>query len=85
MFSRTRRFTPVKGSIPHSSAAAGTATPRLGCSNMGTLEEYQRYAAECRHLAKRVVSKEHKAVLEEMANVWLRLAEEAGKSGRGSQ
>jgi hypothetical protein len=49
---------------------------------MGTPEEYQKYAAECRRLAKRAESKEHKAILEEMANVWLRLAAEAGKVGR---
>ncbi len=50
---------------------------------METVVDYRKFAEECRHLVRRVEDKEHKAILEQMAEVWLRLAVEA--EGRRSE
>ena len=50
---------------------------RAGCSGMETLPDYRKFAEECRHLARKAESQEHKAILQQMAEVWLRLAAEA--------
>jgi hypothetical protein len=39
--------------------------------------EYQKFAEECRRLARRAKDQKHKAILEHMAEVWLQLAAEA--------
>jgi hypothetical protein len=44
---------------------------------METPEAYRRFAAECRQLATRADMAEHKAILEEMARTWTRLAARA--------
>jgi hypothetical protein len=44
---------------------------------METPEDYRKFAEECRRLAKRAEQQEHKVILEQMADVWLRLAREA--------
>ena len=41
--------------------------------------DYRKFAEECRRLARRAEDEQHKAVLEQMAEVWLRLAVEAEK------
>lgn len=48
-----------------------------GCSGMETPPDYRKFAEECRHLARKAENEEHKAILEQMAEVWLRLAAEA--------
>jgi hypothetical protein len=47
------------------------------CSRMETLADYRKFADECRRLARRAEDERHKAVLEQMAEVWSRLAAEA--------
>jgi hypothetical protein len=42
-----------------------------------TPSDYRQFAEECRRLAARAEDREHKAILEEMAEVWSRLALEA--------
>ncbi len=44
---------------------------------METSEDYRKFAEECRRLAERAEHQEHKFILEQMADVWLRLAREA--------
>jgi hypothetical protein len=44
---------------------------------METAADYRKLAEECRRLARRAEDEQHKAVLEQMAEVWLRLAVEA--------
>jgi hypothetical protein len=44
---------------------------------METSQDYRKFAEECRRLAKEVENGEHKRVLEQMAEAWLRLAREA--------
>ena len=44
---------------------------------METSQDYRKFAEECRRLAGRAESGRHKAILEQMAEVWLRLASEA--------
>lgn len=46
---------------------------------METPQDYQKFAEECLRLAKQVNSGEHKAILEQMAEVWLKLAREAAR------
>ncbi len=46
---------------------------------METAADYRKFAEECRRLARRAEDEQHKAVLEQMAEVWLRLAVEAEK------
>ncbi len=48
---------------------------------METPTDYLKFAEECRRLAKQITSSEHKAILTEMAEVWLRLATEAERRG----
>jgi hypothetical protein len=48
-----------------------------GCSGMETAKDYRKFAEECRQLAKRATAEQHKFILEQMAEVWLRLALEA--------
>jgi len=62
--------------------------PAGGCSGMNTSQEYRntsqeyrKFAEECRCLAKRAENEEHKAILQQMADVWLRLAAEAEQKG----
>jgi hypothetical protein len=52
-----------------------------GFPSMETPQDYQNFADECRRLAKQVNNGEHRAILEEMAEVWLRLATEASRRG----
>jgi hypothetical protein len=44
---------------------------------METPADYRKLAEECRRLASRVEDEQHRAVLEQMAEVWWRLALEA--------
>ena len=44
---------------------------------METLDEYRKYAEECRRLAGKIDAEQYRAVLEEMAEAWSRLAAEA--------
>jgi hypothetical protein len=39
--------------------------------------DYRKYAEECRRLAARAEDQQHKAILEQMSEVWSRLALEA--------
>lgn len=41
---------------------------------METPDEYRNYAEECRRLAGKADSEQHKTILEAMAEVWSRLA-----------
>ena len=48
-----------------------------GCSRMETPPDYRKFAEECRRLARKAENEQHKAILEQMAEVWLLLAAEA--------
>jgi len=61
------RLTPEHGSSP------------CGFPGMETPQDYQKFAEEFPRLAKQVSDRAHRAILEEMAEVWLRLAAEAAK------
>jgi hypothetical protein len=39
--------------------------------------DYRKFAEECRRLAARAAEQKHKAILEQMAEVWSKLALEA--------
>jgi hypothetical protein len=54
---------------------------RGGFLSMETPQDYRKFANECRRLAKQVKDGEHRAILEEMAEVWLRLAAAAAPRG----
>jgi hypothetical protein len=43
---------------------------------METSTEYQRFAEECRRLAREAKTEQHRRILEEMAQAWERLAKE---------
>jgi hypothetical protein len=45
-------------------------------------EDYQHHAAECLRLAEQVTDPFHKMALIEMAQAWLRLAEQAEKNSK---
>ena len=44
---------------------------------METPADYRRFSEECCRLARRAEDDKYKAILEQMAEVWLRLATEA--------
>jgi hypothetical protein len=45
--------------------------------------QYREFADECERMAKESKNEQHRSILEEMAAVWRRLADEAEKKGRG--
>lgn len=49
---------------------------------METSGDYRKFADECLRLAKQASTREHRGILEEMAQVWLRLAEDAERRER---
>lgn len=51
--------------------------PPDGCLGMETPQDYRKFAEECHRLARRAENEQHRATLEQMADVWLRLAAEA--------
>jgi hypothetical protein len=50
---------------------------KSGCSRMETPSHYRKYAEECRRLAAKADVEEHRAILQDMAETWFRLAAEA--------
>jgi hypothetical protein len=44
---------------------------------METSTEYQRFAEECRRMAREAKTERHRKILEEMAQAWGKLAKEA--------
>lgn len=48
-----------------------------GYFRMETPEAYRKFAEECRRLAARADMVEHKAILQEMARIWVQLAARA--------
>lgn len=51
-----------------------------GCfPSMETPEQYSKFAAECRQLARRAENERHREILEQMAKVWSQLAVEAAE------
>jgi len=55
--------------------------PAMGFPSMETPQDYRKFAEECLRPAKQVNDSEHKAILQQMAEVWLRLATEAEQKG----
>lgn len=55
--------------------------PPGGCPPMETIRDYRKFAEECYRLARGIKDPEHKKILEEMAEAWLRLADEAARKG----
>jgi hypothetical protein len=55
--------------------------PPGGYFDMETSHQYRKFAEECGRLAKRAENEQHKAILQQMAEVWLRLAAEAEQKG----
>jgi len=51
------------------------------CFGMETTTEYQRYAEECRRLARQAKTEQHRRILEEMAQAWEELAKEEEPTG----
>jgi hypothetical protein len=49
---------------------------------METPSEYQKYAEECRELAKIAKTAHQREILLEMVQAWLQLAEDADRKGR---
>jgi len=49
---------------------------------METAQEYRKYAEQCRRLAQQLEARRHRAILQEMSKVWLRLALEAEQKAR---
>jgi hypothetical protein len=56
-----------------------------GCSPMQTSTQYRTFAQECQRLAKASKTERERAVLEEMAEAWKMLADEADRKGVGSE
>jgi hypothetical protein len=52
---------------------------------METASNYREFAAECRRLAQKAKTEQQREILLEMAQAWLRLAEEAGRKQRRSK
>lgn len=52
-----------------------------GCSNMETSKDYRKFEQECRRLARQIGNAEYKLILDQMAEVWLRLAQQAERMG----
>jgi hypothetical protein len=50
---------------------------------MGTLKDYQRYAARCLQQARADPDSQHRLFLIEMADAWRRLAEQATNATGG--
>jgi hypothetical protein len=48
---------------------------------METPSEYRKYAEERRRFAEKADAEKHRAILEEMAEVWPRLAAQAEQKG----
>jgi phosphoribosyl-ATP pyrophosphohydrolase len=48
-----------------------------GCCVMKASRDYRKFADECRRLALKAENQQHKAILQEMADLWLQLAAEA--------
>ncbi len=48
---------------------------------METAQDYRKFAEECYRLAKKAEDGEHKRILEQMAEAWLRLAAKAEQKG----
>jgi len=51
---------------------------------MDSPNDYQKFADECLRLAKQASNPDHKAILEQMADVWLRLASDAKRRNSSS-
>jgi hypothetical protein len=57
----------------------------LGVRSMRrTPEDYRRFAAECLRLGRTTDDQQTRAVLLQMAQVWLRLAEQNERNSKGS-
>ena len=52
----------------------------LGSGNMALADRYKQFAAECVRVAQQTSSPNDKAMLLQMADTWLKLAEKAAKS-----
>jgi Domain of unknown function (DUF4872) len=48
---------------------------------METATEYRRFAQECRRLARDAKTERHRKIMEEMAQAWDTLADEADREG----
>jgi hypothetical protein len=46
---------------------------------MQKAEDYRRHAKECMRLAKQMDREEHRVMLESMAQIWLRMAEDRAR------
>lgn len=68
--------------MPSLSPERGIARGR--CFLMEKPQDYRKFAEECRRLAKQVTNQQHRAILEQMAEVWLRLAADAEQKDRES-
>jgi hypothetical protein len=62
--------------IFHWNKAVPFALPRKAEGSVSKFEDHKRRAAECLRLAREAVDKTNKALLIEMAQTWIKLAEQ---------
>ena len=60
----------------HDSYARGTTLLGDGLVTMDTSAQYREFAEQCRLLAAQAKSERHRRMLEEMADAWIKLAQE---------
>ncbi len=72
---------PAKGSLRMSRLLQERGFRPRRWSGMETAQNYRKFAKECHRLANKAEDGEHKRILEQMADVWLRLAAEAEQKG----
>jgi hypothetical protein len=80
-----RRPSRIGNILHHVRIIFGFAGPRFGLGRgacMGRPEEYRRYAEECLKLASGLHEPSARAALRHMAQVWLRLAQDAESRSR---
>jgi hypothetical protein len=63
----------------HNAHAFGTTLLAAGYMRMKSSAQYREFAEECLQLAKQAKDQRHRKILDEMAEVWNKLAKEADK------
>jgi hypothetical protein len=73
-----KRCLPTQGRFPnHALHAEGTTLTKVGLVWVETVAQYIEFAVECDRLVADTQSERHRKILEEMAQVWRKLARDA--------